>query len=171
MNEASQLVTYQLTGLGAGQGSPPLDLPPGVVLRPANLPDDLPAINRLYQIVFAPPTAHGQAGDHAEVAGLLRHPGLAPSGIFLALMGELAVGLGVGRVEVPAAGDGTRRAAVELLAVRPGYRRQGIGRALLCRLLGWLAERGVETVLASTYDPIVAALLESHGFRAEGESA
>ena len=175
MNDTRKLVAYELAGLGAGQGPPPPDLPPGIVLRPANLPADLPAINTLYQIVFAPPAASAPDGDNtenqAEVAGLIRHPGLAPPGIFLALHGELAVGLGIGRIEVPSAGDTTRRAAVELLAVRPAYRRRGIARALLRRLLSWLAERGVQTVLASTDDPIVAALLESHGFQAEGESA
>ncbi len=175
MNDTSKLVAYELTGLSAGRRPPPPDLPPGIVLRPAALPADLPAINTLYRIVFAPPATSAPDGDNAEnqaeLAGLIRHPGLAPPGILLALQGELAVGMAVGRIEVPAAGDSTRRAAVELLAVRPGYRRRGIARALLRRLLGWLAERGVQTVLASTDDPIVAALLESHGFRAEGEPA
>ncbi len=170
MNDTSKLVAYELVGLGTGQGPPPPDLPPGVVLRPANLVVDLPAIDELIRVAFATPPASALDGDRleneAEVAGLVRHPGLAPPGIFLALMGELAVGLGVARIEVPAAGDSTRRAAVELLAVRPDYRRRGIARALLRRLLGWLAERGVQSVLASTDDPIVAALLESHGFRA-----
>lgn len=169
MDDASKLVAFELAGLAAGQGPPPPQMPPGIALRPADLPADLSAIHTLYQIVFAPPATSAPGGDdgenEAEVAGLIRHPGLAPPGIFLALQGELAVGMVVGRIEVPAAGESTRRAAVELLAVRPDYRRRGIARALLRRLLGWLAERGVQTVLASTDDPIVGALLESHGFR------
>jgi GNAT superfamily N-acetyltransferase len=170
MPDTRELVTYELAGLDAGQLPPPPDLPPGIALRPADLAADLPEIEALAQIAFSSPVTpaptNGGAENQAEVGGLIRHPGLAPPGIFLALHGGLAVGLAVGRVEVPAAGDGTRRAAVELVAVHPGYRRGGIARALLRRLLAWLAERGVQTVVASTDDPIVVAMLQRHGFQA-----
>jgi GNAT superfamily N-acetyltransferase len=170
MNDDSALHGYQLAGLGAGRGLLPPDPPPGIVMHSARLPADLPALGKLFQAAFAPALASGRIGDEegtqAEVAGLIRHPGLAPPGIFVALDGELMVGLAVGRIEVPAAGESSLRAAVELLAVLPAYRRQGIARALLRLLLAWLADRGVETVLARTDDPIVAAMLEQHGFQA-----
>jgi GNAT superfamily N-acetyltransferase len=174
MAEPTGLGLFELTELDAGQLPPPFDLPPGIGLRPANLAADLPAIDELSRAAFAAPAgsarAEDEAGNQAEIEGLLRHPGLVPPGIFLAMDGKLAVGLAAGRIEVPAAGEGTRRAAVELLAVRPGYRRKGIARALLRQLLDWLAERGVQAVLASTDDPIVANLLEGYGFRASPSS-
>jgi GNAT superfamily N-acetyltransferase len=172
MADASKLIAYELAGLDTGRLPAPPDLPPGLGLRPANLAADLQAIEELYQIAFTAPTTSARADDEAEnqaeIEGLIRHPGLVPPGIFLALHGELAVGLAAGRIEVPAAGDGTRRGAAELLAVHPDYRRRGIARALLHRLLAWLAEHGVQTVLASTDNPIVASMLEGYGFRASG---
>jgi GNAT superfamily N-acetyltransferase len=177
MIDTGTLVTYQLDGLASGQVLPPATPPRGIALRPADLAADLPAMIELCSASFqatssaaatSPVAADDEVAACAELAELLRHPGLAPPGAFLALDGDLAVGLGVGRVEVPARGDGSRRAAVELLAVRPGYRRRGIARALLGRLLAWLAARGVETVVASTGDPVAAAILEGHGFRAGG---
>jgi len=176
MTETGPLVTYQLDGLAPGQIPAPAVPPPGIVLQPADLAADLPAMVELCRAAFLPAPEQGAspAPDDGfaacdEVGELLRHPGLAPPGAFLALDGDLAVGLAVGRVEVPAAGDGSRRAAVELLAVRPGYRRRGIARALLGRLLAWLAARSVETVVASTEDPVVAAMLAGHGFRVKDD--
>lgn len=164
MAETGELVTYEFSGLEAGQAPLPTEPPPGIVLRTADMVADLPAMIELCRASFV--LAADKAVACGEVAGLVRHPGLAPPGVLLAFDGELAVGMVAGRIEVPAAGDGIRQAAVELLAVRPGYRRRGIGRALLGRLLAGLAERGVDTVVASTDDPIVGAMLESHGFRA-----
>ncbi|MEJ2211805.1 MAG: GNAT family N-acetyltransferase [Anaerolineae bacterium] len=169
MSDTASLVSYQLDGLAPGRSPFPAAPPPGITLRRADLAADLPAMVELCRASFQ--AASSVAGDDevaacAELADLLRHPGLAPPGAFLALDGDLFVGLGVGRVEVPARGEGTRRAAIELLAVRPGYRRRGLARALLGRLLAWLAARGVDTVVASTEDPVVAAMLERHGFRA-----
>lgn len=172
MAETEDLTTYELSGLEAGQAPLPNEPPAGIVLRPADLAVELPVMVELCRASFLLSPGGGTdeegAGACAEVTGLLRHPGLAPPAALIALDGDLAVGLAVGRIEVPAAGEGARRAAVELLVVRPGYRRRGIGRALLGRLLAWLAARGVDAVVASTEDPIVAGILENHGFRANG---
>lgn len=173
MFEAGDLVSYELAGLEAGQLTLDADPPPGILLRLANsaagLEADLPALVELCEASLLPAAAPVPAGDEglacAEVAGLARHPGLAPPGVLVAFDGPLAVGMAVGRVEMPAAAESTRRAAVELLVVRPGYRRRGIARALLGRLLAWLAERGVETVVATTDQPVVAAMLKRYGFR------
>lgn len=173
MAELRELWTYELGGLTAGHLPLSPEPPPGIVLQlaksAADLAASLPAMVELCRVSF-PPAITEEAMACAEVADLVRHPGLAPPGALLAFDGDLAVGLALGRVEVPAAGEGSRRAAIELLAVRPGYRRRGIGRALLGQLLAWLAARGVDTVVASTDDPVVAAMLEGHGFRTKDDS-
>lgn len=174
MAEPRELVTYELDGLQAGHLPRLPEPPPGIVLRlaksAADLAAALPAMVELCKVSF-PPAITEEAVACAEVADVVRHPGLAPPGALLAFDGDLVVGLALGRVEVPAAGEGSRQAAIELLAVRPGYRRRGIGRVLLGRLLAWLAARGVDTVVASTEDRVVAAMLEGHGFRAKDDSA
>lgn len=162
MAEARNLVTYELAGLEANRLLLAAEPPPDIPLRPADLAVDLPAMIELCQISFA--LAREETAC-AEVMDIARHPGLGPPGVFVALDGGLMVGMVVGRIEMPAPGQGTRRAAVELMVVHPGYRRRGIGRALLGRLLTWLADRGVDRVVASTEDPVVAAILEGHGFQ------
>jgi GNAT superfamily N-acetyltransferase len=137
-------------------------LPPGLCLRTVALPADLPHIAALYNAAFGLDDPEAVTPD--QVAPFRRHPGLDPSGAFLALDGDLAVGVGVGSVEVPAAGDATRRGAVELLAVQPAYQRRGIGRALLHAVLGWLAGRGVAVVEAVVQAPTPLAMLERYGF-------
>lgn len=146
-------------------GGPP---PPGIHLRAVDLDTDLDAMAEVYN------AAYGLEGAEAitphKVARFTWHPGLRASGAFLALDGERAVGLGVGSVEVPAPGarahQGARahEGAVELLAVRPEYRRQGIGRALLHAVLGWLAGEGVRAVRASAEDAPAVLLLQRYGF-------
>lgn len=146
-------------------GGPP---PPGIHLRAVDLDTDLDAIAEVYN------AAYGLEGADAitphKVARFTWHPGLSATGTFLALDGERAVGLGVGSVEVPAPGGRARRGArapqgaVELLAVRPEYRRRGIGRALLHAVLGWLAGQGVRVVRASTEDAPALLLLQRYGF-------
>jgi GNAT superfamily N-acetyltransferase len=100
-----------------------------------------------------------------EVAGFSHHPGLSPAGVFLAVHGELAVGLAVARVAVPGWGQQKRQGALELLAVRPGYRRQGIGRALVYAVLTWLVHQGVSTVGVSAEESTLLAVLENYGFQ------
>lgn len=169
MNGARNMIDYEVRGLDARRARLEPSLPAGIRLRPADLAADLQALNELCQAAFGRLATSVWSGDgavsSAEVTDLLRHPGLVPPGVFIALDGELPVGMVVGRIEVPAAGEVMRRAAVELLAVRPGYRRRGIARALLVRVLAWLLEGGVDVVVASTDNPVVGALLESLGFR------
>jgi GNAT superfamily N-acetyltransferase len=162
LNKPDAWVALQLSDLAEAlrrTGDPP---PPGIQLRAVDLEADLAAIAEVYN------AAYGLEGADAitphKVARFTWHPGLSASGIFLALDGERAVGLGVGSVEVPAPGARARQGAVELLAVRPEYRRRGLGRALLHAVLGWLADQGVRVVRASAEDAPALLLLQRYGF-------
>jgi GNAT superfamily N-acetyltransferase len=137
-------------------------LPPGLYLRPVELDADLPQIAALYNAALGLEGAEAIAPT--KVARFTWHPGLHPAGAFLAFDGELAVGLGVGSLEVPAPGASARRGAVELLAVRPEYRRQGIARALLHAVLDWLAGQDIGVVGASVEDAPALLLLQRYGF-------
>ena len=138
------------------------DLPPGITLRPVNQASDEAVIAELYNAAFREPLDKVTARD---VAGYARHPGLEHEGVFLAFDGPLAVGLVVGRVDVPAPGGDAHRGAVELLAIRPGYRRRGIGRALIFRVFRWLVEHQVWRVGAAAENPAIVGILKSYGFR------
>jgi len=138
------------------------DLPRGIALRPVNQASDEAVIAELYNAAFREPLEKVTARD---VAGYARHPGLEHEGVFLAFDGPLAVGLVVGRVDVPAPGGDAHRGAVELLAIRPGYRRRGIGRALIFRVFRWLVEHQVRRVGATAENPAIVGILKSYGFR------
>jgi GNAT superfamily N-acetyltransferase len=94
----------------------------------------------------------------------VQHPSLDPGGVFLAFDGELVVGLGVGSVPIPKSDSSARVGAIELLAVRASHRRQGIGRALIQRVLCWLASQDVTTVSVSAEHPVLLATLKRYGF-------
>ncbi|MBN1660286.1 MAG: GNAT family N-acetyltransferase [Anaerolineae bacterium] len=169
MSEQEGLTYYERIGLVdvAGNLHEP---PPGIKIRSAAEPADLSNIVDLYNAAFE---RLGDEVTEAEVAGYARHPGLAAPGVFLAFDGPLAVGAIVSRLDVPAPGGEARRAGVELLVVRPEYRRRGIAAALVGRILAWLASIGVETV-GATVDASgrelgVATLLERYEFRQVGE--
>jgi len=147
---------------GGSDPHKPRPLPAGLTLRSARPEHDLPVIAELYNAAF------GRTGEEAitaeRVARIARHPGLRPDGVFLAFEGGLAVGLGVGRLAMRTRGRPERRAGVELLAVRPGYRGRGLAHMLLHAILAWLAGQGVGYVEASTAHPAVVHLLRRHGF-------
>ena len=165
MNDRQEMVYYELVGLGGAQERL-IEPPPGIEIRSAVDLSDLSVIAELYNASFE----HlRDEVTEADVAGYAWHPGLTAPGVFLAFEGTLAVGLIVGRLDVPAPGGETRRAAVELLVVRPGYRRRRIATVLMGRLLAWLAATGVETVGTtvgrSGSRHGVATLLERYGFQ------
>jgi GNAT superfamily N-acetyltransferase len=162
MTDPSGWVALQLGDVADALRRTEGPLPPGLCLRPVDLEDDLSQIMALYNAAF------GLEGPDAvtatKAARFTWHPGLHPTGTFLVLDGPLAVGLGVGRVEVPAPGVTAREGAVELLAVRPEYRRRGVARALLHAVLGWLAGQDVSHVRASVEDAPALLLLQRYGF-------
>ena len=135
-------------------------LPPGIRLRAVDQALDLPQVAALYNEAFS--HEEGEALSPEQLARLVWHPGLSPKAAFLAFDGERVVGLGVASAETP--GAGTRRGAVELLAVRPDYQQRGIGRALLHALLAWLAGEEIAVVRASVDDPKPLAILQHYGF-------
>ncbi len=153
----------QLTGLEKVISRYEGILPPGIRLRAVDLASDPPRIADLYNAVFEAEDPGKVTPE--EVTRLTQHPGLKPTGAFLAFDGDLAVGLGVGSVDMPTPGMAEHQGAIELLIVRPGYRRQGIGRALVHAVLSWLAEQGVVTVGVSAEDPGVLGVLKKYGFQ------
>jgi ribosomal protein S18 acetylase RimI-like enzyme len=163
MSELGDMIQMQLANLEGLLRRLAAPLPSGIRLRSADLVADLPLIAGLYNAAFARDESETITPD--EVARYVRHPGLEPLAVFLAFAGEVAVGLAIGKREVPAPGQPARRGTLELLAVRSDYRGLGIGRALLHRSLAWLAEQGVDRVVAATDHPLVVGLLRRYGFR------
>jgi GNAT superfamily N-acetyltransferase len=163
VSHPERLVHLQLPDLAAALLRLEAPLPAGIRIRFAELAADLSLIAELYNTVFEPDSPGKVSAG--EVAHFAQHPGLNPGGVFLAFDDELAVGLGVGSLQVPAAAETIRQGAIELLAVRPGYRRRGIGRALIYQVLTWLAGQGVSTVGVSAEHPFLLTVLKRYGFR------
>jgi GNAT superfamily N-acetyltransferase len=163
VNDAARLIYMELTDLHGTLCQLGATLPPGISLRAARLPADLAIIAQVYNSVFDPGAPNSVMAE--EFAHLDRHPGISPTGILLAFDGDLAIGLAVGRIDVPAPGGTAHQGAIELVAVCSDYRGQGIGRALIHATLAWLAERGAQTVSVSTEDPTLADLLARYGFQ------
>ncbi len=81
--------------------------------------------------------------------------------------GEL-VGLAVGRITLlPAFFRRRRRGYIQDVYTREGYRRQGVGRALVARLEAWMRERGVRRVelTAAAGNAQADAFWERRGYR------
>jgi ribosomal protein S18 acetylase RimI-like enzyme len=166
VSQPERLIHLQLTDpLKTLRGSAGT-LPSGMRLRAAHLPDDLATMAELYDAVFE--SGDPRPATAREFADLTRHPGISPTGMFLAFAGDLAVGLAVASIDVPAPGGVVHQGAIELLAVRPAYRRQGIGRALIHAALAWLVDRGVHKVSASTENTALPDILTRYGFRRVG---
>ena len=160
--DAGEWTSLQLIDLPEAVQRTTGPLPAGIRLRTVDLSADLERIADLYNTAFSLEGA--DVITSALVAQFTWHPGLHLAGAFLALYGQRVVGLGVGSVEVPVAGGRVRRGAVELLAVHPGHQRQGIGRALLHAVLGWLSGLGVSVVEASAQDAGPLTMLQRYGF-------
>jgi GNAT superfamily N-acetyltransferase len=154
-------ISLKLTELGEALRSTAGPLAERIRMRRANLAGDLQGLASLYNASF------GLDGLDAitpeQIAQITLHPGIDPSGAFLAMDGNLEVGLCVGSIEMPEPG-GDRRGNIELLVVRPEYRRLGVGRALLHAALQWLVERGVSVVGAVVQEAEPLAILKKYGF-------
>jgi GNAT superfamily N-acetyltransferase len=165
MTHPDGLVHLQLAGLLATLAALDAPLPAGIHLRAADLATDLSLIAELYNAAFEP---EGPAKvTPQEVAHFVQHPGLSHGGVFLAFDRAWPVGLGVGSIRLPTAAEKEHHGAIELLAVRPAYRRRGIGRALIHRVLTWLLGQGITTVGVGVGadSPFLVAALQRYGFR------
>ncbi len=162
MNRAGQWITLQHANLPEALRQTEGPLPSNIRLRAVDRARDLPQIAALYNLTL--PHDEGEFITPEQLADLVWHPGLSPKVVFLALDGDLLVGVGVGSVQVPGQGSSAGQGAVELLAVRPAYQQQGIGRALLHAVLGWLADRSVTVVGACTEHRKAARILQHYGF-------
>ncbi len=162
MSDGSELVRLELNDLARALHQTDRPWPAGIGLRTAELPADLPLIAELYNAAFEDTGSDRVTPE--QMACLAYHPSLSHRGILLACAGSTAVGLVVGSLDLTSANRAGRRGAIELLVVRPGYRRRGIGRALVHAILRWLADQGVSTVSASAEGSTVPALLARYGF-------
>lgn len=158
MGDDSKLVRLQLTNLPGALRQIDGTWPAGIHLRTAELPADLPLIAELYNATFEDKVTS------EEMTYLAYHPSLSHRGILLAFAGDTAVGLVVGSLAPASPDQAGRRGAIELLIVRPGYRRRGIGRALVHAVLSWLADQGVSTVSVSAEGSTVPTVLARYGF-------
>jgi GNAT superfamily N-acetyltransferase len=157
------LVHLQLPDLARALLHLEAPLPVGIHVRVADLAVDQSLIAEIYNAIFEPDSPGKVSAG--EVAHFAQHPGLTPGGVVLAFDEERVVGLGVGSLRIPVAGETSRQGAIELLAVRPAYRRQGIGRALIYQVLTWLAGQGVSIVGVSAEHPFLLTVLRRYGFR------
>lgn len=113
----------------------------GVAIRPASA-DEAPGIVPLYDWLFAHPGSQPASWDPEHAAAALR--ALAVSGHGEALLAESGgevVGFCTVYLDIRSARFG-QRAWVEDLAVHPGHRSQGVGKALLDAAKEWARGRG-----------------------------
>jgi ribosomal protein S18 acetylase RimI-like enzyme len=166
MNDHGEWMLLKLTELGEALQRTAEPLSRRFRLRTASLATHLHGIAALYNASFA------LDGDDAitpeEISQMALHPGIEPDGTFLAMDGDVEVGLCVGSIEVPGPDDPGGRGYIQLVVVRPEYQRQGIGRALLNEALKWLKERGVSVVGAVVQDTTPLAILQRYGFSLAG---
>ena len=110
-------------------------------LRPAR-DDDAPRLVAAYEWLFAPPGSRSPGWDPAVAEQRLRNVIAAEgSEVIVAQDGGDLVGLCTVYRDIHSVRFGDR-AWVEDLAVHPGHRSRGIGKALLDAAKGWARERG-----------------------------
>jgi GNAT superfamily N-acetyltransferase len=166
MNEHGEWMLLKLTELGEALQRTAEPLSRRFRLRSASLASHLQGIAALYNAAFS---LDGEdAITPEEMSHMTLHPGIEPDGTFLAMDGDVEVGLCVGSIEMPGPGDPGGRGYIELVVVRPEYQRLGIGRVLLNEALKWLKERGVLVVGAVVQDATPLAILQRYGFRPAG---
>ncbi|HXG40075.1 MAG TPA: GNAT family N-acetyltransferase [Candidatus Limnocylindrales bacterium] len=146
---------------------PPADLPPGLVVRPAQ-PGDYARIVAADDEAFRDHWAHTVASE-AEVARILGDPRTDPRLWQIAWAGDEVAGLvlvSLGPVDL--AGSADRLGWLDSVAVRRPWRRRGLASALVARALSALGERGVveAALLVDADNPSGAVrLYERLGFR------
>ena len=124
--------------------------PGGVTVREAT-PDDMPAVSALDAASFEPFWHY----DHRLLTSLARH-----SRIAVAEKDGAAIGYTLAAVR---GGEGS----LGRLAVAPGARRHGVGRALASEAVGWMVDMGARGVVLSTQEDNAPsrALYRGIGFR------
>ena len=124
-------------------------------------PEDVDAIVPLYEWLFAPPASEPPAWDERRAAVALREA--IGSHDAVVLIAENAdgepIGICTGYQDLHSVRFGYR-AWVEDLAVHPGHRSRGVGKALLDAAKGWARERGATHLELDSAD----ARVDAHRF-------
>ena len=155
-NVVQECLELRITELAAW--SEPVAEVPGVefVTLPACGPEWL--LCRLHRECFADSPGYRPAGP-LHILALRAAPYHDPHGIFVARLEGRCVGFCIGRPRP--AGKGL----INGLGVHPDFRGRGIGRALLCRGLGYLQQKGATEALIRVHPENRSAL---NLYRSEG---
>ena len=132
--------------------------PPGIAIRPVQLPKDCQAVASLYGKAFADDPWDLEWHDF---------PGFDPEAAFLAWRGDELAGFVISYVQP----DHPDRGYISVVATDPGCRRQGIARALMTAALDRFWQMGLDRVAINVAgdNPAAIAAYERMGFRKVGE--
>jgi GNAT superfamily N-acetyltransferase len=122
-----------------------------VHVRDAN-EDDARALSTLWFDLVARPGSDASAGDSPEMIvakAVLRVAEDDTGRIIVAEIDGAVVGCGFMRVGIASPLDQGRVVHLSHVQVSPGFRRQGVGSALVEATLTWAEERGIESVVTS----------------------
>lgn len=138
--------------------SAPILADPGLVTIRHGDAGDIGLVEAIMADAFDP--AFGEAWTRGQCLGVLAMPGVS---LLMALRGDAPAGFAMVRTVLD-------EAELLLLAVARAARRQGVGTALLTRVLADAVARGVAAVhLEVRSDNPAVALYRAHGFAKGGE--
>jgi predicted N-acetyltransferase YhbS len=147
---------------------PPRLLPPGLSFRLARLPEENATVLQLTRAAFDDRDRQGEPIDATYLDLVAAKRGFEPEQVLLAESGGSPVGCAI--LDASSHGPGHNYAVLELV-VLPGFRRRGIGSALVCRQLEWLKAHGARAAVAGMFSTNIAATLFWRlGFRPEPQS-
>ena len=131
-------------------------LPQGLRFRPARLPAESSALVTLLAAVFDDRDRQGEPLADSYLDFVLGKSGFEPEQVQIVELGSKPVGCIV--ADATDNGPGNDYSIIEL-AVLAGYRRQGIGSALVCRELRWFEARGAGAALTGMFSSNIAATM------------
>lgn len=131
-------------------------LPQGFSSRPARLPHEKSTVLNLSGSAFDDRDRQGEPLGDTYLDFIAGKSGFDPEQVLLVENSSTPVGCAI--VDATAHGAGGNYSILQV-GVLPGSRRLGIGSALVCRVLGWLKERGARAALTGMFSSNLAATL------------